>query len=551
MRANVDARLANRAHEAAMSEAVSLHEERAAAKLERTIRRYVRSIAASFVNGHLTVLAAAPEGLPEWRMPMPVDLLDAAGMQAELDAHADALAADAATSTARSVALSLAIAPDLSNRLLRGVIAAQSGRRITTAPADLVETMMGSLQESYEAGLSIPNAARAMRRVGYTSAKGYAERIARTELIGAVNASSLAQVQGATTIQYKQWLATADSRTRETHDEADGQTVPLEGTFQVGGYDLEFPGDPNGPPEEIINCRCTLTYTDEPGDLNTIAGGSMAAVDTTPEIQAVGAAWSGVVAQEGVDTGDGRRIAEGALNWRELPLTLMAQHTTPDFGGHAEAQIAGRIDTLQRSGSDIVGGGIFDTGEWGTETQRMVTDGMLKGISIDLAVNEAEVVPPENPVDEMDEMFGGTLIVLDGTILGATVVAFPAFENASIAIVAGAAMRLSRFRRDDEGRAVASFYMPFAPFPPGDGKDPKPANTQENNSDAADAIADIKDAINGWPGLDGQVVITIDGQDTTVKFPPAKAATSKQAASPEVIEALAILRDHIMRRDRG
>src|SRR3954469_23374316 len=175
-------------------------------------------------------------------------------------------------------------------------------------------------------------------------------------------------------------MATIDGRTRPHHLDANGQTVPITGTFSVGGNRMEYPGDQNAPADEVIHCRCTLGYTDEPHGLVTIAGGSMAAVDTTPEIQAVGAAWSGVVAQEGVDTGDGRRIAEGALNWRELPLTLMAQHTTPDFGGHAEAQIAGRIDTLQRTGADIVGGGIFDTGEWGAETQRMVTDGMLKGI---------------------------------------------------------------------------------------------------------------------------------------------------------------------------
>jgi hypothetical protein len=37
----------------------------------------------------------------------------------------------------------------------------------------------------------------------------------------------------------------------------DGQTVAAGEYFVTGaGNQLEYPGDPNGPPEEIINCRC-------------------------------------------------------------------------------------------------------------------------------------------------------------------------------------------------------------------------------------------------------------------------------------------------------
>lgn len=52
------------------------------------------------------------------------------------------------------------------------------------------------------------------------------------------------------------WLATDDNRTRRTHDEADGQRVPINAPFIVGGAELLFPGDPSGPPQEIIQCRC-------------------------------------------------------------------------------------------------------------------------------------------------------------------------------------------------------------------------------------------------------------------------------------------------------
>ncbi len=64
----------------------------------------------------------------------------------------------------------------------------------------------------------------------------------------------------------KGWIATLDGKTRPTHWAADGQRVPLAGKFKVGAAELEFPGDPTGPPEEIKNCRCRvgISAADEP-----------------------------------------------------------------------------------------------------------------------------------------------------------------------------------------------------------------------------------------------------------------------------------------------
>lgn len=50
--------------------------------------------------------------------------------------------------------------------------------------------------------------------------------------------------------------STEDHRTRATHREADGQRVALGAPFRVGGFELAFPGDPSGPPQETIQCRC-------------------------------------------------------------------------------------------------------------------------------------------------------------------------------------------------------------------------------------------------------------------------------------------------------
>ena len=56
----------------------------------------------------------------------------------------------------------------------------------------------------------------------------------------------------------KQWMATLDSTTRDSHAIADGQVVGTKDTFHLMHGELEYPGDPAGPPAEVYNCRCTM-----------------------------------------------------------------------------------------------------------------------------------------------------------------------------------------------------------------------------------------------------------------------------------------------------
>jgi hypothetical protein len=92
-------------------------------------------------------------------------------------------------------------------------------------------------------------------------AEARARTIARTETHGAVNAGQAAAVRtlGPYGPDEKEWLATRDSRTRDTHWLADGQRVGLDEPFVVGGALLQYPGGP-GPAREVINCRCTVLY---------------------------------------------------------------------------------------------------------------------------------------------------------------------------------------------------------------------------------------------------------------------------------------------------
>ena len=56
---------------------------------------------------------------------------------------------------------------------------------------------------------------------------------------------------------HKVWIATLDNRTRHSHAMLDGVDIPLNEIFDNG---CTRPKDPNGAPEEICNCRCSLKY---------------------------------------------------------------------------------------------------------------------------------------------------------------------------------------------------------------------------------------------------------------------------------------------------
>lgn len=78
--------------------------------------------------------------------------------------------------------------------------------------------------------------------------------IARTEVHNATQYGTLEGYKqaGLTT---KIWVSVMDEATRESHASIDGEERPMNTPFSNG---LMLPGDPNGPAEETINCRCTI-----------------------------------------------------------------------------------------------------------------------------------------------------------------------------------------------------------------------------------------------------------------------------------------------------
>ena len=99
----------------------------------------------------------------------------------------------------------------------------------------------------------------AQQLAGYTKI-GYnnAVRITRTEghriqQESTMDACYAARERGADVV--KQWDATMDANTRESHQMVDGEIRALDEKFSNG---LMYPGDPSGNAAEVINCRCIL-----------------------------------------------------------------------------------------------------------------------------------------------------------------------------------------------------------------------------------------------------------------------------------------------------
>ena len=106
-------------------------------------------------------------------------------------------------------------------------------------------------------GESIPHIAdRLQKVVGMDRAA--AIRNGRTAMTGAQNGGRVdrmkdANKRGLNVMQ--EWCATHDARARDSHLALDGHRIRPGMTFPNG---CRYPGDPQGEPSEVYNCRCTL-----------------------------------------------------------------------------------------------------------------------------------------------------------------------------------------------------------------------------------------------------------------------------------------------------
>lgn len=126
-------------------------------------------------------------------------------------------------------------------------------------------TVLGSIRGN--TALTSDQISRMVERYADKQLEFRAKTVARTEALRALHqANNEALLQAIEAGQLspsdlkQEWITAQDERVRGSHATMHGQQRPFGEPFISGaGYRLMYPGDPNAPASEVINCRCVLT----------------------------------------------------------------------------------------------------------------------------------------------------------------------------------------------------------------------------------------------------------------------------------------------------
>lgn len=148
----------------------------------------------------------------------------------------------------------LGISFDLSRPLLQDWLNARLNFWALHTNEETARLLTQELAAAVDAGEGIGDISRRVEKVFSFNDTVRAERIARTEVLAGSNHGALEAYKQSGVVERKAWLATRDQRTRDAHAEANGQTVPLDAPFLIGGESIMAPGE--GSPAMAVNCRC-------------------------------------------------------------------------------------------------------------------------------------------------------------------------------------------------------------------------------------------------------------------------------------------------------
>lgn len=130
--------------------------------------------------------------------------------------------------------------------------------------------------------------------------------------------------------------------------------------------------------------------------------------------------WFGVLAPEGIPSGDGRMFADNSLRMRDLPVPLTWQKVGSP--GHDGRVTVGRIDRIWRDQGLVFGEGVFLSTPEAAEAIELVKAFGRYGVSID--------------ADDVTEVYeeGNTVVFADARVSSACMVDIPAFMQAFVAL---------------------------------------------------------------------------------------------------------------------
>jgi HK97 family phage portal protein len=121
------------------------------------------------------------------------------------------------------------------------------------------EELRASLGEGLDAGEGVPKLMARVEEIMGNRIRSSSETIARTEVQGATSGGTIEAWRDTGVVESKVWIsALIAGRSRQEHMDAHGQTVPLDGKFEIGGVETTGPGL-SGVAEVDINCLCAMT----------------------------------------------------------------------------------------------------------------------------------------------------------------------------------------------------------------------------------------------------------------------------------------------------
>lgn len=253
-------------------------------------------------------------------------------------------------------------------------------------------------------------------------------RIANWVAVYALNASTFAAAASEVDeFVLLEWVTMQDEDVRDLHRPLSGVQIPVGERFQVGESELRYPGEPIGPPEVWINCRCVArpllgdemsaqTFAIAPPDEgDDLLDAPM--LETDDDFQFDEIPVHGVLAPINVMSGDGRTLTE--VSWADVPQAL--RWVKQDAGYHDGAMRVGTIKNIYEMDGLIRWSGTMLHTPEADEAINLMSEGPM-GLSVDLDSTTMEID---------DEMEGeAQQMRVTGRIRAATLVDIPAFVEA-------------------------------------------------------------------------------------------------------------------------
>ncbi len=126
-------------------------------------------------------------------------------------------------------------------------------QKVTQINDTMRDRLRTAVNQGMDQGESIEQIAKRIQKE-LQSTLNRARTIARTEVNAAAADARTIQFKAVFGKDYKkEWVSSRDAFVRIPHEDVDGEIVAANELFSNG---LDRPHDPNGPANEVINCRC-------------------------------------------------------------------------------------------------------------------------------------------------------------------------------------------------------------------------------------------------------------------------------------------------------